>query len=43
MQKIIVEILSVGSGIGQSVIESLRLSNFNFHTIGLGNNPLAFG
>lgn len=43
MQKIIVGILSVGSGIGQSVIESLRLSNFNFHTIGLGNNPLAFG
>lgn len=43
MQKIIVGILSIGSGIGQSVIESLRLSNFNFHTIGLGNNPLAFG
>lgn len=43
MQKIIVGILSVDSGIGQSFIESLRLSNFNFHTIGLGNNPLAFG
>ena len=43
MQKIIVGILSIGSGVGQSVIESLRLTNFNFHTIGLGNNPLAFG
>ena len=43
MQKIIVGILSVGSGVGQSVIESLRLSNFNFHTIGLGNNPLEIG
>lgn len=43
MQKIIVGILSIGSGVGQSVIESLRLTNFNFYTIGLGNNPLAFG
>lgn len=43
MQKINVGILSIGSGVGQSVIESLRLSNFQFNTIGLGNNPLAFG
>ena len=43
MQKIIVGILSIGSGVGQSVIESLRLTNFNFHKIGFGNNPLAFG
>jgi nucleoside-diphosphate-sugar epimerase len=43
MNQIRVGILSIGSGVGQSVIESLRLSNFNFYTIGLGNNPLAFG
>jgi len=43
MQKNIIGILSIGSGVGQSIIESLRLSNHNFYTIGLGNNPLAFG
>lgn len=43
MEKYTIGILTIGSGVGQSVIESLRLSNYNFHTIGLGNNPLAFG
>lgn len=43
MEKYTIGILTVGSGVGQSVIESLRLSNYNFYTIGLGNNLLAFG
>jgi nucleoside-diphosphate-sugar epimerase len=33
----------IGSGVGQSVINSCRLSRLPLHTIGLGNNPFAFG
>ncbi len=36
-------IMSIGSGVGQSVIASLRLSQIDFFSIGMGNNPLAFG
>jgi len=33
----------IGSGVGQSVINSLRLSCLPFKTIGLGTNPFAYG
>ena len=33
----------IGSGVGQSVITSLRLSGLPVKTIGLGTNPMAFG
>lgn len=33
----------IGSGIGQSVINSLRLSRLPIKTIGLGTNPFAYG
>lgn len=33
----------IGSGVGQSVIDSIRLSNLPVETIGLGTNPFAFG
>lgn len=33
----------IGSGVGQSVINSLRLSRLPFKTIGLGTNPFAYG
>lgn len=41
--KIIVGILSIGSGIAQSIINSCHLSNLPLYTIGYGNNPFAFG
>ncbi len=40
---ITVGICSIGSGVGQSVIDSCHLSRLPLRTIGLGNNPLAFG
>ncbi|MDP4289956.1 MAG: NAD-dependent epimerase/dehydratase family protein [Bacteroidota bacterium] len=33
----------IGSGVGQSVINSLRLSRLPITTIGLGTNPFAYG
>jgi nucleoside-diphosphate-sugar epimerase len=33
----------IGSGVGQSVISSLRLSNLPLKTIGLGTNPFGYG
>ena len=33
----------VGSGIGQSIVNSLNLSSIPMHLIGLGNNPFAYG
>lgn len=33
----------IGSGVGQSVINSLNLSKLPFKTIGLGTNPFAYG
>jgi len=38
-----VGITCVGSGVGQSVISSLRCSRLPIKTIGLGTNPFAFG
>lgn len=38
-----VAISCIGSGIGQSVINSLRLSGLPIKTVGFGNNPFAFG
>jgi nucleoside-diphosphate-sugar epimerase len=36
-------ISSIGSGVGQSIINSCRLSNLPLRTIGLGTNPFAYG
>ena len=33
----------VGSGVGQSIINSCRLSNLPLYTVGLGTNPFAYG
>jgi nucleoside-diphosphate-sugar epimerase len=33
----------IGSGVGQSVINSLRLSRLSLKTVGLGTNPFAYG
>jgi nucleoside-diphosphate-sugar epimerase len=41
--KFIIGITSIGSGVGQSVISSCRLSNLPLRTIGLGMNPFAYG
>ena len=38
-----VGITCVGSGIGQSVVDALRLCGDSFRTIGLDTNPLAYG
>lgn len=41
--KYCIAVMSIGSGVGQSVITSCNLSNLPLHTIGFGMNPLAFG
>src|ERR1035437_6393589 len=33
----------IGSGVGQSVINSLRISRLPFKTFGFGTNPFAYG
>lgn len=33
----------IGSGVGQSVIDSLNLSDLPLYTVGFGNNPFAYG
>lgn len=43
MDKINIGISSIGSGVGQSVINSLRLSNLAVKTFGFGTNSLAYG
>ncbi|MGI9526125.1 MAG: NAD-dependent epimerase/dehydratase family protein [Weeksellaceae bacterium] len=43
MKQIRIGISSIGSGVGQSVINSCRLSNLPLYTIGFGTNPLAYG
>lgn len=43
MKTINVGITSIGSGVGQSVIDSCRLSSLPIKTYGYGNNPYAFG
>ena len=35
--------MSIGSGVGESVITSCNLSKLPIKTVGLGNNPFAFG
>ncbi|MBA4143146.1 MAG: hypothetical protein H0X43_09120 [Nitrosospira sp.] len=42
-EKINIGITSIGSGIGQSVVDSCRLSNIPMKVIGHGLNPFAFG
>lgn len=41
--KYCIAVMSVGSGVGQSVISSCNLSNLPLFTVGLGMNPFAFG
>jgi nucleoside-diphosphate-sugar epimerase/carbamoylphosphate synthase large subunit len=36
-------ICCIGSGVGQSVVNSCRLSKLPIETVGLGTNPLAYG
>ncbi|WP_321369251.1 NAD-dependent epimerase/dehydratase family protein [uncultured Draconibacterium sp.] len=43
MKKYKIGISCIGSGVGQSVINSLRLSRLPVETIGFGSNPFAFG
>lgn len=42
-RKYCIAIMSVGSGVGQSVITSCNLSRLPITTVGLGMNPFAFG
>ena len=42
-KKINIGISSIGSGVGQSVVNSIRLSNLPIKTFGFGTNPLAYG
>lgn len=41
--KYCIAVMSVGSGVGQSVINSCRLSRLPIHTVGFGMNPFAYG
>lgn len=41
--KYCIAIMSVGSGIGQSVVTSCNLSRLPIHTVGFDMNPFAFG
>ncbi|WP_404417434.1 NAD-dependent epimerase/dehydratase family protein [Marinospirillum sp.] len=41
--KKVVGICSIGSGVGQSVISSCNATSLPIITLGLGNNPLAYG
>ena len=43
MRKIRVGITSIGSGVGQAVANSCRLSRLDIAVVGYGNNPLAYG
>jgi nucleoside-diphosphate-sugar epimerase len=44
MNKLIrIGITSIGSGVGQSVVQSCRLSHLPLRIVGLGANPFAFG
>ncbi|MCC5797754.1 MAG: NAD-dependent epimerase/dehydratase family protein [Methylophaga sp.] len=43
MKTINVAITSIGSGVGQSIIDSCRLSSLPLKTFGYGINPFAFG
>ena len=41
--KYCIAVMSVGSGVGQSVINSCKLSQLPLYTVGLGMNPFAYG
>ena len=41
--KYCIAVMSIGSGVGQSVITSCNLSQLPLYTVGLGMNPFAFG
>ena len=41
--KYVIGISCIGSGVGQSVVNSLRLSDLPIKTVGLGTNPFAYG
>ncbi|KPP97291.1 MAG: carbamoyl-phosphate synthase large subunit [Bacteroidetes bacterium HLUCCA01] len=43
MKKYTIAISCIGSGVGQSVINSLKLSQLPLKTIGFGTNPFAYG
>jgi nucleoside-diphosphate-sugar epimerase/carbamoylphosphate synthase large subunit len=43
MKSIKVGIGAIGSGVGQSVVNSCNLSRLPIKTVGLGTNPMAFG
>lgn len=43
MTRYTIGISCIGSGVGQSVIGSLRLSDLPLTTVGLGTNPFAYG
>lgn len=43
MKKHIIGISCIGTGVGQSIINSINLSKEQFYTIGLGTNPFAYG
>jgi carbamoylphosphate synthase large subunit len=42
-KKIRIAIGAIGSGVGESIIDSCRLSGLPLHTIGFGTNPYAYG
>ena len=42
-KKFVIGISCIGSGVGQSVINSCRLSRYPVKTVGLGTNPMAYG
>lgn len=41
--RFLIGITCIGSGIGQSIISSCRMSRLPIQTIGFGNNPFAYG
>ncbi|MDD3296105.1 MAG: NAD-dependent epimerase/dehydratase family protein [Candidatus Omnitrophica bacterium] len=41
--KYVIGIGCIGSGVGQAIIDSLRLSRLPLRTVGLGTNPFAYG
>lgn len=41
--KYCIAVMSVGSGVGQSVINSCKISQLPLHTVGFGMNPFAYG
>lgn len=42
MKKYRIAITSIGSGVGQSVIDAISAERANFFVVGMGNNPFAF-